>query len=151
MALHSLEEHLVKRYPARSKPSIVRYADDFVILHVDLAEVQKMSEQTEIWLAEMGLRLKASKTHICHTLQGEDGQVGFDFLGYTIRQYPVGKYRTHKFRGKPGFKTFIKPSLKVQKRHIEATREIVRKHQGQAQAALIAHLNPLIRELSLKK
>jgi len=108
--LHGLEHHLVKGYSATSKPSIVRYADDFVILHVDLAELQKMQEQTEVWLAEMGLRLKASKTHICHTLQARDGQVGFDFLGFTIRQYPVGKYRTCTFRGKPGYKTLIKPS-----------------------------------------
>lgn len=145
VALHGLEEQLVKGYPERNKPSIVRYADDFVILHVDLAELQKMREQTEIWLAEMGLRLKASKTHICHTLQASDGQVGFDFLGFTIRQYPVGKYRTCTFRGRPGYKTLIKPSQKAQKRHVKATREIVSKHSGQAQAALIAHLNPLIR------
>lgn len=145
VALHGLESHLIKACPSMRKPSIIRYADDFVILHEDLEVLRALREQAETWLVGMGLRLKASKTHISHTLQATDGAVGFDFLGFTVRQYPVGKYRTNTFRGQPGYKTFIKPSRKAQKRHVAALRETVRNHQGQAQAALIGHLNPLIR------
>jgi RNA-directed DNA polymerase len=59
----------------------------------------------------MGLELKPSKTKITHTLHEYQGQVGFDFLGWTIRQFPVGKTHTAKNpRGKPlGFKTIITP------------------------------------------
>ena len=58
------------------------------------------------WLGGMGLELKPSKTRIGHTLRKHDGQAGFDFLGFTIRQHPVGKYHTGKdTRGRPlGFK-----------------------------------------------
>jgi RNA-directed DNA polymerase len=60
----------------------------------------------------MGLELKPSKTRIVHTLRKHGGRAGFDFLGFTIRQHPVGKYHTGKdTRGRPlGFKTLIKPS-----------------------------------------
>jgi len=43
----------------------------------------------------MGLELKDAKTRFAHTLEAKEechGNVGFDFLGFTIRQYPVGKY-----------------------------------------------------------
>jgi RNA-directed DNA polymerase len=140
VALHGLESHLIKACPSMVKPCIIRYADDFVIQHEDLEVLRALREQAETWLAGMGLRLKASKTHICHTLQATDGAVGF-----TVRQYLVGKYRTNTFRGQPGYKTFIKPSRKAQNRHVAALRKTVRNHQGQAQAALIGHLNPLIR------
>jgi len=145
VALHGLENHLVSTCPPPRKPGISRYADDFVVLHEDYETLQKLREQAETWLAGMGLRLKTEKTHIRHTLQTLDGQAGFDFLGYTIRQFPVGKYHTATFRDKPGFKTLIKPSRKAQKRHQGRIRDIIRKHRSQAQAALIINLNSIIR------
>lgn len=88
----------------------------------------------------MGLELKPSKTRITHTLCPHEGQVGFDFLGYEIRQYPMGK--THS---KQGFKTLIKPSKKAQLRHSHRIKKVVRKHRAAPQAALISHLNPIFR------
>src|SRR5947207_9678609 len=38
----------------------------------------------------MGLHLHAHKTRFTHTLTPYEGQVGFDFLGFHIRQEPVG-------------------------------------------------------------
>jgi RNA-directed DNA polymerase len=61
--------------------SLVRYADDFVILHEDLNKVLEAKEIIEQWLKEMGLELKPSKTRITHTLNEYDGKIGFDFLG----------------------------------------------------------------------
>jgi len=46
------------------------------------------------WLKGIGLELKAEKTRISHTLEGENP--GFDFLGFNIRQYVVRKYRSGK-------------------------------------------------------
>jgi hypothetical protein len=44
------------------------------------------------WLRPLGLELSPTKTRIVHTLEVHDGQPpGFDFLGFTVRQYPVGK------------------------------------------------------------
>ena len=88
----------------------------------------------------MGLELKPSKTRITHTLVPHEGQVGFDFLGYEVRQYPVGK--THS---KQGFKTLIKPSKEAQIRHCRRLREVVKAYKAAPQAALIDRLNPIIR------
>jgi retron-type reverse transcriptase len=85
---------------------LVRYADDFVILHESEEFVKFLGQKASEWLEGMGLELKPSKTRMCHTSEG------FDFLGFNIRQYPVGAYRASKSsKGKPlGFKTLIKPT-----------------------------------------
>src|SRR5579859_1585454 len=67
------------------------YLPYFVVLHQDLAVIQQAQQVITAWLAPLGLELKASKTHITHTLHHHEDRVGFDFLGCTIRQYPVGK------------------------------------------------------------
>jgi retron-type reverse transcriptase len=77
--------------------TFIRYADDFLLIHYDLNVVQRCRELISEWLNDMGLKLKPSKTRIAHTLipeQSEDGQAGFDFLGYHIRQFQVGKYKS---------------------------------------------------------
>jgi len=69
-----------------------------------------VKEVAEAWLTEIGLRLKPSKTRVTHILDEHEGNVVFDFLGFSIRQYRLGKYRTHTCHGKPGFKTIINPA-----------------------------------------
>jgi RNA-directed DNA polymerase len=145
IALHGLEITLVKAVPRKYRPSVVRYADDLVILCADLEALIKLKEVAESWLAEMGLHLKPSKTRITHTLNEHEGQVGFDFLGFNVRQYRVDKYHTRTYRGKPGFKTLIKPSSKAIKRHQDRIREVIRQYRGAPQAALVISLNPIIR------
>jgi RNA-directed DNA polymerase len=71
--------------------------------------------------------------------------VGFDFLGFNVRQYHVGKHRTRTYRGKSGFKTIIQPSKKAIKRHHEKLGQVIRQHRGAPQKALIAALNPIVR------
>ena len=145
IAMHGLEEHLVKVCSHRNKPGVIRYADDLVTIHEDLDMLLDLREHAENWGADKGLRLKPSKTRIVHTLDEYDGQKpGFDFLGFNIRQYRVGKYNTRTFRGKPGFKTIIKPSREAQRRHSKKVKDIIRKHRGSPQAALIKELNPVI-------
>ena len=94
IALHGLEEVLTQVAPGKPKVGVIRYADDLVIIHPDLEVLKQLKECAEVWLAEVGLRLKASKTRITHTLDLYEGRVGFDFLGFNIRQYRVGKHRT---------------------------------------------------------
>ncbi len=84
VALHGMEE-IAREGFAKSgsveKPIVVRYADDFVILHSDQAELQRVAERVTTWLAEMGLQLSPEKTRTTHTLDRCEGNVGFDFLG----------------------------------------------------------------------
>ena len=135
-----MEADLQKHVKSQPRPFLVRYADDLVVLHKDLEVVQAAQQFLAQWLQPMGLELKPSKTRITHTLTAYQGQVGFDFLGYEIRQYKMGK--TH---AKQGFKSIIKPSREAQRRHYLRLREICKTHQTASQAVLIDRLNPIIR------
>src|SRR5436305_2223264 len=122
VALHGMETIIREGYPIRNaveKPLFVRYADDFVMFHSNLEQLQKAADRVTTWLEEIGLKLSPKKTRITHTLTPHQGQVGLDFLGFTIRQFPVGKTHAGKTsQGKPlGFKTIIKPSKEAIKRH----------------------------------
>jgi RNA-directed DNA polymerase len=74
------------------------------------------------------------------SIQYEQEKPGFDFLGYTIQQFPVGKYHS-----KQGFKTIITPSKQKQKVHYEQIALVIEAHKAAPQAALISQLNPIIR------
>lgn len=166
IALHGLENHIKEfaetldlKYPtggtmskrdkARSL-SIIRYADDFVVLHEDKTVVQRCREIISEWLVGIGLELKPEKTRLTHTFKpelSEDGKAGFDFLGHHIQQYPAGKYRSSTTpKGTIlGFNTLITPSAKASKAHQEEIRRIIIKHRSSPQVTLIKDLNPIIR------
>lgn len=144
VALHGLEEAAAAVHP---KTNLVRYADDLVALHEDLEVIERTREALSEWLAPMGLELKPSKTCITHTLHKHNGLVGFDFLGFNIRQYKVGKTHSGKStHSQPlGFKTLIKPSKEAIKRHYQELEHIIERHIQAPQAELIRKLNPVIR------
>ena len=144
IALHGLEETVAVNHP---KTKLIRYADDLVALHPDLQEIKAVQGTISNWLTDMGLELKPSKTRITHTLIEYDGNVGFDFLGFHVRQYTVGKTHSGKnARGKLlGHKTIIKPSREAIRRHNLALKAMIRKHLSAPQAQLIGRLNPIIK------
>jgi len=127
--------------------TIIRYADDFVIMHEDLYVVKRCQEIIAEWLRDMGLELKTSKTKLTHTLNELDGNVGFDFLGFHIQQHKVGNYRAaSNGHFKLGFKTLITP-LKTKVNDLLAQRsEVIDNYKTAPQAALISKLNPIIRD-----
>ncbi len=104
-------------------------------------------EVIEDWLRGMGLELKPSKTSVSHTLEEHEGKVGFDFLGFTVRQFRVGKHHTGRNgQGKPlGFKTLIKPSKRKVKAHHDRLKGAIRHLRAMPQGFLITRLNPVIR------
>lgn len=82
IALHGMEKAITEGMNTKQeKPVLVRYADDFVILHSKKEEVEKATQKITEWLKEMGLILSPTKTKITHTLTPDAGKVGFDFLG----------------------------------------------------------------------
>ncbi len=82
IALHGLEKAIKEAYPRKKNSvALVRYADDFVVIHQDRAVVEHCQTIISEWLKDMGLELKPSKTRITHTLHADEGQAGFDFLG----------------------------------------------------------------------
>ncbi len=152
VALHGLETTIRDAFTsAEGKPTVIRYADDFVALHPDLAVIERVQSITMAWLEGMGLELKPSKTRITHTLHTHTGTPGFDFLGFTIRHHPVGKHHSARIRNQwgmkrvLGFKTIITPSKEAMRRHLETIGHQIDAHKGAPQAALINHLNPIIK------
>src|SRR5438876_4912884 len=69
------------------------------LLHADLKELQQAVRRVKHWLATMGLHLHADKTRFTHTLTPYQGQVGFDFLGFCIRQELVEKMAVSSLLG----------------------------------------------------
>ena len=144
IALHEIENRIKKVKGA----SLIRYADDLIIIHEKLEIVQKCQQIIKEWLSKFDLELKPSKTRIIHTLHEHEGQKpGFDFLGFNVRQFAVSKYQSGKnTKGeKLGFKTLIRPSNNSQKNHYEKLAHIIKTHNSAPQSALIYKLNPIIR------
>ncbi len=151
IALHGLETairgSINQSRKIQQELTVVFYADDFVILHPSLDVIKKSKLAAEEWLKEMSLELKLSKTRLSHTLIPDEGNVGFDFLGFNIRQYLIGKHQSgcNGHGQKLGFKTIIKPSKKKIALHIESLRNIIDSYKSAPQEALIGKLNPVIR------
>ena len=155
IALHGMEERLMefaetidlknkighqKSWQMKRKSlNLIRYADDFVILHEDIKVIQQAKTVIQEWLSQVGLELKPENTKICHTLEEYEGnEPGFDFLGFFIRQYKVKSTNQ-------GFKTLIKPSAKSIKTHYWKLANICDFNKNAPGRSLIAKLNPIIR------
>lgn len=134
---------------------VIRYADDFVILHSSREVVLRCAEETKKFLLLMGLELSESKTRLTHSLElkendtkelGFDGIVGFNFLGFTVKQfYSVHRSATYR-KKKLGYKTLIYPSRISINKHQRNLADIILKHGiNLSQLALISKLNPVIR------
>lgn len=166
VALHGMEAVVTEGTAnghSGEQPLLVRYADDFVILHPDLKELQQAIRRVKHWLATLGLQLHADKTRLTHTLTPYQGQVGFDFLGFNIQQEknPIGKgTQGHGLEGNSviaslmrqqalwehasDVKTIISPSQEASKRHLAAIEHKLQQLQTAPQARVIEELNPLI-------
>ncbi|WP_456373536.1 group II intron reverse transcriptase/maturase [Thiolapillus sp.] len=137
MALDGLEAELIWHFGAlktaqraRSKVSLVRYADDFVITGTSKELLEKeVKPVVEAFLAKRGLILSPEKTFVTHI------ETGFDFLGWNFRRY----WR----QGQQ--KVLVKPSKTNIKTFLSKVWKIIKSRPGATQASLTGHLNPVIR------
>ncbi|PNW57413.1 UNVERIFIED_CONTAM: group II intron reverse transcriptase/maturase [Euhalothece sp. KZN 001] len=164
IALHGLEEYIKQwaetwkgyknengrplgKVNRRQSITLIRYADDFVVFHENKTIIQQAKTLIEHWLHGLDLELSENKTRICHTLHDtEEEKAGFDFLGWNVRQYKVGKNHTGRSTNGEllGFKTIIKPSDKSVKTHYEKIVEVLDSMRGKSVEAIIEKLNPII-------
>ncbi len=150
IALDGMENHLYEKLREKGykvaelyqgKVRIVRYADDFVVMH----ENKKVIEDSKLiiaeWLKERGLQLSEEKTKIVHSTEG------FDFLGFNCRHYEnkTTGYEARNFANKQGFKILIKPSKKSIDTHSNKIKEVLRQMKAASQEEVIWRLNPIIR------
>jgi RNA-directed DNA polymerase len=157
IALHGMETFLQSQFPRKRRipgegvaritwqPQVVRYADDFVILHPDPAVIEQTQKLIEQWLQPLGLELKKEKTRISHTLWYGNEPPGFDFLGFHIQQHKAAKNRRpaaklHRLE----YTTKVTPSKQALKTQGQKLRQTIRKMRVKNQAELILALNPLI-------
>jgi len=152
VTLHGLETAIISAFPASKtvggrrliwRPIVVRFADDFVVLHRDREVILQCRDIANHWLHGIGLELSEKKTRIVHTLNREDGKCGFTFLGLKIWQRRTGKYGTPKMLNQ--VLTLIEPSPDSLKRHYKEIAEVISACDALSQEALIGKLNPKIR------
>ena len=148
IALHGLESLITNRFKRlsagpnrRTAAMLVRYADDFVVIHEQLSVIEQSKQLISQWLGKMGLELKDSKTRIVSSKEG------FDFLGFNIKQYPVSDNHSSRSTNgeKLGHKTLIKPSDESVKRVYGQLRNVINQYGMAPQVALIKKLNPIIK------
>lgn len=134
VALHLLDEEWAAR--GRRLGTLVRYADDLVILCPtrDRAEVARAG--VESVLARLGLRLHPDKTRIVHLARGAGG---FDFLGFHHRMKESAKRRGRFYLQKwPSQRAMRSIRAKVR----EGT---ARRYAHLPLATVVERLNPVLR------
>ncbi len=152
IALHGLEQcvtqcvsgqTVVNGKSAFYPPILIRYADDFVVLHPDKDTILQCRAAAETFIGQLGLELSPDKTSIKHSLNDMGEGPGFQFLGFHFRSFPVSP--RFKRNGRTCFKTLVTPSDKAVKKHYQNLCDIVEQCGALDQATLICRLNPVIR------
>lgn len=146
IALHGLENYLkefVSNLPIKPHPGanrgkvtkqkalgVIRYADDFVLIHRNKEILELCMEETQKWLTQVGLAISEEKSSLC------DSRNGFNFLGFQIivvKKPTVGNYKIK-----------IQPSKKKQAELLNKVKKIVAKNKSISSYDLIAMLRPAI-------
>jgi len=146
IALHGLENHLktyvgnlsIKPHPGANRGkvakqkalTIVRYADDFVLIHRNKEIMELCIQEVKSWLSGIGLEISEEKTTL------RDVRNGFLFLGFQI--ILVRKPKVKKYKVK------IIPSKASQKRFLERIRDILQRNKSVSSYNLICMLRPVI-------
>jgi RNA-directed DNA polymerase len=143
IALHGMENHLkdwictkpsfgkTNKYSNAAKRkslAIIRYADNFVIIHKEKSIIQEAKEEIAKWLLD-GPRLEISEAKISIM----DSNEGFDFLGFSIITIT---------RGRPRVKIY--PSRKSQATLLLKVRNILQNNRSASAYNLILILRPVI-------
>jgi len=141
IALHGLEistreyytKTLLRNYfketNSRAQIGIIRYADDFVILHPSEHIIRNIKFFVTNWLnTECGLEISLEKSAITHSSQG------YNFLGFHIISLQIES----RVRCKIHISRESKNSL------LSKTRKIFQKNRSASAGNLIMQLNPLI-------
>ena len=145
IALHGLETHLkewvlTKPYPsgyAKSKGKIaktsaltlVRYADDFVVLHPEKERLVEIKIEIQKWLDSTSkLTFNEEKTKIVSSSEG------FDFLGFRI----ITITKNSQVRCK------IYPSKSSKRALLDKTHSVLKRNRSVSSYELIERLRPII-------
>lgn len=145
IALYGMEKYLKRQIKLRYNKTtadtrrVVRYADDFVVIHEHKQVREDGQKELISWLFLRGLTLSLEKTRIVHTT------TGFDFVGFNIRQYTKPRKGYPKsFNPKKGFKTYTKPTKTTISQHKKEMGALIDQMKAVTADELIKTLNPKI-------
>lgn len=125
VALTCLDEEIIKRYPSRGVSTMVRYADDFIIVAETEQQAKVIRKQVKVFLKQtIGVELSENKTFITHISKG------FDFLGFNFKKYKD--------------KLLIKPSKENIKGVRRKIANVIKNLSGAPIEKVITNLNPII-------
>lgn len=137
IALHGMERALgiiyhKEGYVRSECPyTLIRYADDFLVLTTSLELAEKAKKILSSYLLNMGLVLSPEKTSIT------DARHGFNFLGWNFRLFPDKR--------KPsGLITLVRPSVKSVEKVKKKLKVIWRSLVGNPIGSKIRNLNSVI-------
>jgi group II intron reverse transcriptase/maturase len=121
---------------ARRAGTLIRYADDFVVVCRTADQATDAWQRARTVLGETGLRLSPEKTRIVELAEGKHG---FDFLGFHLR-----KVESWKWRGRWYLQRW--PSPRAMKNVRARIRELTdRRYAGIELEIAVERLNPVIR------
>lgn len=149
VALHGLEVHLKefcankirtkifntvgRGFKTRARAcGVVRYADDFVVIHENKQVIELCIAEVKSWLSTMGLEIREEKSKL------RDAREGFNFLGFQIILCRRGRAKNHPYKVK------IVPSKANCLRFLDKVRTVVRKARAWSSYDLIRVLKPII-------
>jgi group II intron reverse transcriptase/maturase len=134
IALHRLDQAWQAVGPRAG--TLVRYADDFVVVCATAAQAREAQRRAATVLAELGLALSPDKTRIVELTRGKQG---FDFLGFHLR-----KVKSWKWRGKWYLQRW--PSARAMNSIRAKVRALTtRQYTGIALSVVVERLNPVLR------
>mgnify|MGYP001799392195 CR=1 FL=1 len=140
----TLKEKVTQVYGVRVCKSltIVRYADDIVILHSKLDVIRFCKKELSKFLFLLNLTLNKVKTQISHTLTQDSAtkKRGFEYLGFHIAHQPIGKYKQKK-RGR-SYRTLTLPSRISVTKYITNLKNTLKRTAKRE--VIISRLNPKI-------
>ena len=111
---------------------MIRYADDFVIIHPSKDVIRLTEKFVNTWLLEnAGVELSKEKTSIVSSTNG------FNFLGFTIITVNAGSNLD------PKWKTHVHVSKKAKERLTNKVRQVL-SHKSWSQEQIINRLNPIV-------
>lgn len=132
---------ILSRKARRSRMTIVRYADDFIILHPDLEIIEEARNRLSEWLKPMGLELHPEKTSIKHTFLTHGGaSAGLKFLGFWIRNYPAR--RREEAKRLAGYRTYVRPHPDNVSRVLREIRKVLQ--SARDVGSVVRRLQPII-------
>ena len=134
LALHLLDEEWAAK--GERLGTLVRYADDLVVLCATRERAVKARELVAATLARLGLRLGPEKTRIVCLTKGAEG---FDFLGFHHRMRESAKWRGRWYLQKwPSARAMAQIRAKIRDR-------TPRGDAGLPLEVVVENLNPVLR------